>query len=174
IESVVTVVPVDAGFSLKTLIAIVLSVLIVHDLALLLVLRHVYRTAKYRPKISLKTLLGPAAVATAASARHTEPRLLLLPPTPPNVPPVMSNGHSGFGVSRFLVDPSCFSCSLPCLYIPLSPLVSPSNFRESSSLFPGRSGVGAPHTIGLQSLLPIAYDRSQTRTQQQTSQHLQR
>ncbi|KAJ7369013.1 hypothetical protein DFH08DRAFT_928990 [Mycena albidolilacea] len=92
IESVVTVVPVDAGFSLKTLVAIVLSVLIVHDLVLLLVLRHVYRTAKYQPKISLKTLLGPAAVATASSARHTEPRLLLLPPTPPNVPPVMSNG----------------------------------------------------------------------------------
>ncbi|KAJ7849790.1 hypothetical protein B0H14DRAFT_3866765 [Mycena olivaceomarginata] len=146
IESIVTVVPVDAGFSLKTLIAIVLSVLIVHDLVLLLVLRHVYRTAKYQPKISLKTLLGPAAVATAASARHTEPRLLLLPPTssqrasllcptvsgfhdsPPQFP-----GHSGFGVSRFLIDPSCFLLLPP---------------------FPGRSGVGAPHTIGLQSLLP--------------------
>ncbi|KAJ7827638.1 hypothetical protein B0H14DRAFT_2813915 [Mycena olivaceomarginata] len=156
IESVVTVVPVDAGFSLKTLIAIVLSVLIVHDLVLLLVLRHVYRTAKYQPKISLKTLLGPAAAATASSARHTEPRLLLLPPTPfptchllrPTVsgfhdsPPPFP-GHSGFGVSCYLVDPICFSCSLPCLCTPLSLLISPSNYRGSSSLSPGHSGVGA-------------------------------
>ncbi|KAJ7369024.1 hypothetical protein DFH08DRAFT_928996 [Mycena albidolilacea] len=83
--------PSSAGFSLKILIAIVLSVLIAHDLVLLLVLRHVHRTTKYQPKISLKTLLGPAA-ATASSARHTEPRLFLLPPTPPNVPPVTSDG----------------------------------------------------------------------------------
>ncbi|KAJ7334125.1 hypothetical protein DFH08DRAFT_880220 [Mycena albidolilacea] len=55
--------------------AIVLSVLVVHDLAILLVLRYLYSCPKYQPRV----FSGPVG------ARHTP--LLLLPPVPHSIPP---------------------------------------------------------------------------------------
>ncbi|KAJ7694913.1 hypothetical protein B0H14DRAFT_3043238 [Mycena olivaceomarginata] len=75
VESVpAVVVSVDAGFSFKMVTAIVLSVLVVHDLAILLVLRYLYSCPKYQPKV----------FSEPVNARHIP---LLLPPVPHSIPP---------------------------------------------------------------------------------------
>jgi hypothetical protein len=70
IESIASVVPVDTGFSFKTVIVIFFSALVVHDAAILLVIRHLLKDSK-RTLHVLKTL-------PAAAADHIQGPLLLI------------------------------------------------------------------------------------------------
>ncbi|KAJ6460129.1 hypothetical protein C8R47DRAFT_1161258 [Mycena vitilis] len=85
LERVVTVVAVAPGFSLASLILVVLAVLVIHDAVLILLLHHLGKTDTGRSDpahIVSKSL--KAAVDNAPGLRR--PTLLLLPPVPVNDP----------------------------------------------------------------------------------------
>jgi hypothetical protein len=81
IEYIASVVPVDTGFSFKTVITMVISALVVHDAAILLVIRHLLKDSKRTLRV-LKIL--PAAAADHIPIPQG-PLLLILPV---NTPPV--------------------------------------------------------------------------------------
>jgi hypothetical protein len=107
IESIASVVPVDTGFSFKTVIVIVFSALVVHDAVILLVIRHLPKDSKRTLRV-LKTL--PAAAADHISIPQGP--LLILPVNTLLVPhksfrlrPTVVSIPRPFWIWRFLYRP---------------------------------------------------------------------
>lgn len=92
IEYITNVVSVDTGFSLKTLIAVVLSVMVVHDVAILLVILQFLKSPNPTTTKALRVLKTLSAAAADCIVIRQRPRLLLSPLLV-NISPAM---HIGF------------------------------------------------------------------------------
>ncbi|KAJ6560163.1 hypothetical protein B0H19DRAFT_1146643 [Mycena capillaripes] len=74
---------IDPGFSFRTVIAVTLSVLVVHDMLIIVILRYLFGNGKHPRQGVIKALL-----ATVADGIQIPPcrKILLLPPVPAHIP----------------------------------------------------------------------------------------